>query len=158
MSKLNQRQENYCLNIVQGMTQHEAYTKAGYKPGSNGNARANASELTAMPNIRQRIEELREPVVEAVVTSLKERLEIYSEMASLPVDYDKLSGDSKLKAKLESLHRLNQMERVYSDAPTQDQRTYNLILMSDSKEAETAIKRIMGGTNVQGQGSTEEGE
>jgi phage terminase small subunit len=62
-SDLNIKQLKFIDNIFEGMTQYEAYTKAGYEATNNHIARANASRLIANDNIQEeitrRLEELK---------------------------------------------------------------------------------------------------
>ena len=141
--KLNQREELFAIGLCNpDIPQYKAYMDAGYSAPNTKIAMEKASRKAKQDKIQARVRQLREPVASETVVNLQERTKIYSEMAKLPIEYDKLGSDGKLKAKLESLHRLNQIEHVYSDAPTQDNRRYTLIV---SPGAEDIAKRIMQG-------------
>jgi phage terminase small subunit len=79
---LTQKQENFCLNIVSGMTQREAWVKAGY---SSKYAAAiidkNACELAAESKIQGRIAELRDKAADSTIMSVIERKQRLSEIA-----------------------------------------------------------------------------
>ena len=62
MAKLPPQQEKFCQNIVKGMSQSEAYIKAGYS--ETDSARANASRLIAKDNVQARIAELQSRAAE----------------------------------------------------------------------------------------------
>jgi hypothetical protein len=54
--KLTVRQRKFVANKVKGMTNHEAYLKAGYQASSYNIARNNSSKLMAKDNIQQAID------------------------------------------------------------------------------------------------------
>jgi phage terminase small subunit len=53
----NSRRERFCLAIMEGMTQADAYLKAGFK--NSNSCRANAARLIATDSVRNRIGELK---------------------------------------------------------------------------------------------------
>ena len=61
--ELNIKQLKFVDNVFEGMTQYEAYIKAGYEAADDSVARANASRLIANDNIQKeitrRLEELK---------------------------------------------------------------------------------------------------
>lgn len=66
--KLTARQEKFCLNIVSGMTQADAYRNS-YKvqpDTKNETIQANASRLMADSMVKARVAELRQPIIEKV--------------------------------------------------------------------------------------------
>ena len=79
--KLTQRQENFCLNIFQGMSQREAYIQS-YKPNyAITTIDANASRLASNEKVLKRLSELREKAQNNKIASVIERKEILSEIA-----------------------------------------------------------------------------
>ncbi len=74
VGKLTQKQENFCLNLFQGMTQRESWIKAGY---SSRYAPAiidtNAYRLAAKTEIQLRLAELRGKVEKEAVAGVEER-------------------------------------------------------------------------------------
>ena len=140
---LNNRQEAFALNLVKGMTQYEAYTNAGYSNGNKKTTAENACRLAKNDKIVARIQELRQPICDEAVTSLRERRQIYSKWSRLKINDKRLSEESKAKYKFEALNRENQMEHVYSDAPVQDRRSYTIVL--NTPEAIEIAKQITSG-------------
>ena len=79
--KLTQKQENFCLNILQGMSQREAYIQS-YKPAyAITTIDANASRLASNEKVLKRLSELREKAQNNKIASVIERKEILSEIA-----------------------------------------------------------------------------
>ena len=79
--KLTQRQENFCLNVFQGMSQREAYIQS-YKPNyAITTIDANASRLASNEKVLKRLTELREKAQNNKIASVIERKEILSEIA-----------------------------------------------------------------------------
>ena len=79
--KLTQKQENFCLNILQGMSQREAYIQS-YKPNyAITTIDANASRLASNEKVLKRLTELREKAQNNKIASVIERKEILSEIA-----------------------------------------------------------------------------
>lgn len=79
--KLTQKQENFCLNVFQGMSQREAYIQS-YKPNyAITTIDANASRLASNEKVLKRLSELREKAQNSKIASVIERKEILSEIA-----------------------------------------------------------------------------
>ena len=79
--KLTQKQENFCLNVFQGMSQREAYIQS-YKPAyAITTIDANASRLASNEKVLKRLSELREKAQNSKIASVIERKEILSEIA-----------------------------------------------------------------------------
>ena len=80
--KLTQKQENFCLNILQGMSQREAYIKAGYSSKQSlVTIDRNACGLLKNNKVLTRLEELRQKTQNDKIASVTERKEILSEIA-----------------------------------------------------------------------------
>ena len=80
-SRLTQKQENFCLNVFQGMSQREAYIQS-YKPNyAITTIDANASRLASNEKVLKRLTELREKAQNSKIASVIERKEILSEIA-----------------------------------------------------------------------------
>ena len=80
--KLTQKQENFCLNIIAGMSQREAYVKAGYSDKqAPGTIDRNAYALAQRNYIVTRIAELKADLESKTIMSVKERKERLSELA-----------------------------------------------------------------------------
>lgn len=70
MSKLSEQQEKFCRNIVEGMSQAEAYRQAGYSDNGD-NAKVCASRLLTNANVSARIAELRKSATEETEVTLQ---------------------------------------------------------------------------------------
>lgn len=82
MKTLTQKQENFCLNIFQGMTQRDAYIKAGYSSKQSvAVIDKNACELLKNSKLVVRLNQLREKAQNSKIASVIERKEILSEIA-----------------------------------------------------------------------------
>jgi phage terminase small subunit len=93
--KLTQKQETFCLNLFQGMSQHEAYLKAGY---SNKQSPAvidkNASILAKTSKVLVRIDELRKKAEDDSVMDVLERKQRLTEIARAKLtDFMELGQD-----------------------------------------------------------------
>ena len=75
MSKLYEQQEKFCRNIVEGMSQAEAYRQAGYSDNGN-NAYACSSRLLKNAKIADRIRELRGIATERAEMTLERLMEM----------------------------------------------------------------------------------
>lgn len=80
--KLSQRQEKFALNLFSGMTQREAWGKAGYSTKySPAFIDSNACNMAKTIKIQTRLAELRNQVSNDKVMSVQERKERLSEIA-----------------------------------------------------------------------------
>ena len=73
---LNVRQRRFCLNLVDGMNQYEAYVEAYNPPDNRNSIDASASALLSLPKIQQRVEELLGSIDNSAVATIQERKEI----------------------------------------------------------------------------------
>lgn len=71
-TKLNDRQDNFCIHYVELNNGEKAAIKAGYSPKS---ARSMASELLTKPNIQNRINELLEKMKSKKIADATEVME-----------------------------------------------------------------------------------
>lgn len=76
-TKLNQRQEMFCLFIFSGKSQTQAYIDAGFAPAA---ARICASQLLTMPNIRARLKELNLEIEDEAIATAIERKQTLTEI------------------------------------------------------------------------------
>lgn len=80
--ELTQRQETFCLNILRGMGQREAYIKAGYSTNMSLSViDVKASELARNGKVSVRIKELRQIELDATIATVEERKQILTEIA-----------------------------------------------------------------------------
>ena len=93
--KLTQKQENFTLNLFQGMSQREAYVQAGYSDKGLPNAiDVHASELAKNSKVMVRLRELQDKAESDKVMSVTERKERLSEIARARLtDYQESGQD-----------------------------------------------------------------
>ena len=77
----NQRHEMFAQNIVKGMSQHDAYVNAGFKPTTTKATYVRASQLVRKVKIKARIDELEARIEIGTILSIQERKEILSQIA-----------------------------------------------------------------------------
>ena len=70
MAELSEQQEAFCRNVVEGMSQAEAYLKAGYKC-KPADARCHASALITKHNVAARVDALRSEATESSQVTLQ---------------------------------------------------------------------------------------
>ena len=92
----NARHEAFCLALLEGKTQADAYIAAGYK-ANDAAARANGSKLLTNANIASRIEELKDKAAEGAVMSAREVLEELTKLGRTNMlDYVRLEGSEPI--------------------------------------------------------------
>lgn len=80
--KLTAKQERFCLNIFQGMSQREAYVNAGYSTKqSDASIHVRACELAKDSKIVVRLNELKKEAKKKAILTVDERKEICSKGA-----------------------------------------------------------------------------
>ncbi len=110
--KLTQKQEGFCLNIVQGMPQRDAYINAGYSSNQKSSSiDENACVLAARIKIISRIEELRQPQANSTKMLVAEREERLSEIGR--EDIISAKGTPLRGPNITAIRELNQMDGVY---------------------------------------------
>lgn len=159
--KLTIKQEKFCLNLFQGMSQREAYVKAGYSGKSSPAALdVLACNLYKTPKISLRIAELQKAAEDASIMTVTERKQVLSDigrarLTDFVVDGEPIlspdtphniaaseysltytkSGEPKKTIKLRdpisAISELNKMEGIYSDVNVQ-----NNILIVNGKPLE----------------------
>lgn len=103
---LTPKQEVFVQNIIQGMSQADAYRSAySCKNMSDNSIYVNASKLVADTKVAQRIKELREQLAKPSIKTAQERLEWLTEL----IDSDKETTADKLKA----VDIMNKMQGEY---------------------------------------------
>lgn len=131
--KLTPKQERFCLNLFQGMSQRVAYIDAGYssKQGMNVIDR-NACVLAKSKKILIRIDELKKIAEENSVATVLERKQILTKIVRADLAKPDTTIASKLTIeakeegeqvvtkieypdKIKAISELNKMEGIYSD-------------------------------------------
>jgi hypothetical protein len=97
----------FCLLIVEGLTNSKAYAKAGYKvPSTRKALEANASKLLATPSIQAQVAQLRAPAMLKAGISVEfqtNRLLKIEELAIEDKQYSAATGAHALLARLHGL-------------------------------------------------------
>lgn len=126
---LTQKQEQFALNIFEGMSQAEAY-KASYnaeKMSDNAIYRE-ASLLMSNPKIAQRIQELRDKTAKYSIMSAQKRLEWLSNLIS--------NEEEGTNEKLKAIDIMNKMQGEYVqkvEADVKSEVTINIELSDDDE-------------------------
>lgn len=167
---LTPKQERFCLNIFQGMSQREAYIKAGYSDRAKPSTLdERACVLVKTDKIETRLAELQKAAEDESVASVLERKEILSDIARaklvdfIDVAHDKLcdvahnkalseytaahnkKGNGKKTIKLhdpvKAISELNKMEGIYNaDDREKENNTTYNILILNSVEDQESTK------------------
>jgi phage terminase small subunit len=142
---LTQKQENFCVNIVSGMTQRDAWINAGYSGNYPvASIDSNACTLANETKIQQRIQELRDKAVASnpKIMSVTARLERLSQIASEDIRSPK--GTPIRGPNIQAITEHNKMEHIYDVQPTfNDNRTLNIVV-ADEKTKENVHKLLTG--------------
>lgn len=80
LKPLNIRQDRFCENVVSGMSNAEAYVKAGFKV-SRADAAKHAARLMKNDGVKARIAELRKPQTRKVLLSKDRKRELLRDIA-----------------------------------------------------------------------------
>lgn len=103
---LTPKQEAFVQNIIQGMSQADAYRSAySCKNMSDNSIYVNASKLVADTKVAQRIRELRDMMAKPTIITAQKRKEWLTEVINDP--------DVDINAKLKASDQLNRMEGEY---------------------------------------------
>lgn len=108
--KLTPKQERFCLNLFQGMSQHDAYLAAGYSPSQSANTiDRHASELAKYGKVVTRIKELRHVASSPSIMTVEKRKERLSQIAK--TDYKTPPTAREVKG---AIAELNKMDGAYA--------------------------------------------
>ena len=103
---LTAKQEQFVQNIIQGMSQADAYRSAYSAKRMSDNAiYREASLLMSNPKVAQRLSELREELAKPSIMSAQERMEWLTKVI--------LSEEESTSDKLKASDQLNKMEGKY---------------------------------------------
>lgn len=103
---LTAKQENFCINIINGMTQADAYRNA--YPGTKMSDKTiyeQSSKMMNNPKIYTRIKELREEVANSEIMTAKERLKWLSSVIR--------DNEEKMSVRLSASDQMNKMQGEY---------------------------------------------
>jgi len=96
--RMTQKQESFCLNLFQGMSQRDAYIAAGYSPKqAPATIDRNACDLANSTKILARWGELKQKAESAAIASVQERKKRLTEYVRADlVDFIGVDGDPTL--------------------------------------------------------------
>lgn len=102
---LTAKQEKFVQNIIDGMSQADAYRSAyDTKRMSDKTVWESASKLMATPKVTARLAELRERMVDKSIMTAKQRLEFLTNV---------VNGEEDINAKLKAIDIMNKMQGEY---------------------------------------------
>ena len=126
---LTAKQEAFCQNIIQGMSQADAYRSAyDASKMSDKTVHEKASLLASQDKVRARLTELRDKLANEKIMTAQERLQWLTEL----VKSQEASNSDKLKA----LDIMNKMDGEYVQkiaAEVQTETTINIELVDDDE-------------------------
>ena len=103
---LTAKQERFVMNIIDGMSQADAYRSAySTKNMSNKTIWENASRLMADSKVKARVQELRDQIAEEGIMTAKERLKWLSQIIR--------SEEETTTDKLKASDQMNKMQGEY---------------------------------------------
>ena len=104
---LTAKQEKFAQNIIEGMSQADAYRSAGYKVSqmSDKTIHEAASRLMADSKVLARVQELRDQMEDEAIMTAKERLKWLTEVIQ--------SESEKTDTKLKAVDIMNKMQGQY---------------------------------------------
>ena len=125
---LTAKQESFVRNIIQGMSQADAY-RAAYntKQMSDNAIYREASLLMNSPKISQRIAELRAELAKPSIMTAQQRLEWLTKL---------IQSEEDANAKLKAIDIMNKMQGEYVqkiEADVQTETTINIALVDDDE-------------------------
>lgn len=134
--EITHKQEQFCRNIVEGMTHKEAY-KAAYACNSDQAANIEAMKLMQKQFIRDRIEELRKPVELAWSSEVNSaRLEQIERINERIEECKKNGDESNLR---QYMDQLNKIYGLYKEDPQAEKKQNNELGNLDTN----ALKSIL---------------
>ena len=140
---LTQKQENFCQNILKGMTQYDAFVNAyNTENMQRSTIDESACRLAAECKISARVKELRSLVTSKNVATPIQRKEILSEIA-----HSSHKEPVTARERTQAIDTLNKMDKLYSEGMIQDNRSVTIIVSSEkAKElTENVSRRLLGG-------------
>ena len=170
----NQKQERFCLHVIKGYSDTEAYSLAGYKNKEPGKA---AFTLRKNTEVVARIAELQSEAKDETVASVLERKRLLTEIMreSVVANYITTRGDVDLNAvrlshpigvaeyaetetvygainrkikvrdPITAIKELNQMERIYTEGEDHKDQPAKYIINVVSPDGEKLIQQLVSG-------------
>lgn len=122
--------EKFALKIVEGESQQDAYLAAipGAKRLSKNSLKVRASQIMAdHPELRERIEELKDEAAAAVILKVRDRMVILSEIATNP--------ETSAKFKIAAIDTLNKMDGTYNRMSAELKAVQGVTIINDTISA-----------------------
>lgn len=133
---MNQRQELFCLGVIEGKTARQAYIDAGYAPKA---AHVCSSQLLAKPSIQNRIQELR---VQTTTKRILDAIQIKEKLSEIISQ-----GEHKDAVKAADI--LNRMLGTYAPTQTRSQIDQRIAVAAQitvvSPQAQSLVERVLNG-------------
>lgn len=124
-NKLTPKQEAFALNLFKGLSQREAYVRAGYSSnGKDNTTDIEAHKLANLPKVTQRVLTLQSEVRKVAIANVQERQEIATQVARAEMKAP-VTGKEKVLA----IAELNKMGGDYP--PEKRDITFNGESLSD---------------------------
>ena len=103
----NSRQERYAQNLIQGMSQRDAYRDAfpSAAKWKDATVDVRASELASQPEIQDRLQELKDAAANDAIINRQERMIILSDIAT--------DVEMHPKQRMQAIDILNKMDGDY---------------------------------------------
>lgn len=123
---LTAKQEKFVQNIIEGMSQADAYRNA-YDTNrmSDKTVWESASKLLSNPKVATRVQELRDQLANKSIMTAKQRLEFLTQV---------INGEEDVNAKLKAIDIMNKMQGEYVqkvEAEVTKEVTINIELSDD---------------------------
>ena len=135
---LSQKQKAFARYLFQGMTNYDAYEKAGYAITVRETVNANASRLAHSDSVRAYLDELNTPVEAKAIATVIQRKERLTQIAMEDIQTN--YGINRQPC-ISAITELNKMDKLY--APEIDQRVINITVISE--EGKKNIERVLKG-------------
>ncbi|CAN7470004.1 terminase small subunit [Mesorhizobium sp. LjNodule214] len=126
ITKLNMRQERFCLGVAEGLPQSRAYIAAGYAARGNA-AEVEASKMVRLPKVAARVAELQakaarrsEITVDSLVAELEDMLQLATRVGQPSAGVSAIMGKAKLLGLVIDRTEVESTLRKPSRTPTTD--------------------------------------
>ncbi len=144
--KLTYNQEQFCQNLFNGMTQHDAYIAAGYSSNQlPSTIDENASRIANSSKIKARMLELNNMVLKPTIATKKRIAERLTHV--LESDVINENGTPVLNHIVQSAAELNKMQGNYAKTDIGQTQTIINIIVPD-KETKNLLSNVVDNTKV----------
>lgn len=151
--QLTPLQQRVCTNKLEGMTNHEAYVKAGGKAKTKTAQDTGASEILNNPQCKAYLLAMKESIVNDAIMTRETMLERLSQIANINVaDYlkagitelteNKKGYELKVKSALQAMKQLSDLQGYDSAKQLEVKGTFVSYSADDYKDAEQRLKEM----------------